>query len=325
MGIMTQKESQPQVIYLDQKCWIELAKIYFGNPKEQDRLLLTKMQNAVVEQRAIFPLTLSNMEETYRISNNERRKKLAHLMISLSKGYSFQPYVERNLTAEIVNIVLRKIGAPTIDIRSTVLKQGISNMVGAKGALEQKEGAIPLPDEVMADLLKRTESAEALEILLSLGSPSDLATTRTSDIEMMERIRHELWKVKDNNLRHRVFLAQNVFQFVLPELAKISVEYNLPRDFIIKEGITRKEIDTFIDSIPTALCLFTLIYHRDQQRTRPIQANDFNDIWFLTLAIPYSDIVVTERMWTSISIRSKLDKKCHTKIFSSINDLAQFL
>lgn len=177
----------------------------------------------------------------------------------------------------------------------------------------------------MAELLKRTESAEALEILLSAGSPSDLTTTRASDVEMMERIRHELWKVKDNNLRHRVFLAQNVLQFVLPELAKISMELNLPRDFIIRKGMTRKEIDAFVDSIPTALCLFTLIYHRDQQRSRLIQANDFNDIWFLTLSIPYSDIVVTERMWTSISIRSKLDKKCNTKIFSSIHDLDQFL
>lgn len=325
MGLMIQKENQPQVIYLDQKCWIELAKIYFGNPSEEDGLLLTKMQNAVAEQRVIFPLTLSNMEETYRIGNKDRRKKLARLMISLSKGYSFQPYVERNLTKEIINIVLRKIGAPTIDIRSTILKQGISNMVGAKGTLKQKEGAVPLPDEVMAELLKRTESAESLEILLSLGSPSDLTTTRPSDIEMMEKIRHELWKLKDNNLRQRVFLAQNVFQFVLPELAKISMEYNLPRDFIIKKGITRKEISAFIDSIPTALCLFTLIYHRDQQRTRPIQANDFNDIWFLTLSIPYSDIVVTERMWASISIRSKLDKKCGTKIFSSIHSLDQFL
>lgn len=141
----------------------------------------------------------------------------------------------------------------------------------------------------------------------------------------MERIRNDLWKVKDNNLRYRVFLAKNISAMITPELAKISIKNNLPPDLIIRKGITRKEIDSFIDALPTALCLFALLYHRDQQRSRPIQGNDFNDIWFLTLAIPYSDIVVTERMWASIAVRSKLDKKCNTKIFASIHDLAQFL
>lgn len=177
---MSQKESQPLVIYLDQKCWIELAKIHFGVSSEQDRILLGAMQNAVAEQRAIFPLTLSNMEETHRIGNYERRKKLAHLMISLSKGYSFQPYVEHNLRLEIMNIVLRKLDASPIDIRVRILKQGISNMVGAKGTIEQRKGATPLPEETMAYLREYTESAEALEILLREGVPSELTMTKKS-------------------------------------------------------------------------------------------------------------------------------------------------
>ena len=254
------------------------------------------MQSAVDEERAIFPLTLSNMEETHRISNYERRKKLANIMISLSKGYSFQPYVERNLRAEIVNIILSKLGAHPIDIRLQILKPGISNLAGAKGEIKQREGAIPLPDEVIDNLREYTESAEALEILLREGRPSELTMTKNADIVAMERIRNDLWKVKDNNLRYRVFLAKNISAMVTSELAKISIKNNLPPDLIIKKGITRKEIDSFIDALPfSALCLFTLLYHRDQQRSRPIQGNDFNDIWFLTLAIPYSDIVVTER------------------------------
>jgi hypothetical protein len=126
-------------------------------------------------------------------------------------------------------------------------------MVGAKGTMEQGKGATPLPDEVMAYLRKFTEGAEALEILLREGGPSELTITKKSDIDVMERIRNDLWKVKDNNLRYRVFLARNVFAMVTPELAKISMKYNLPPDLIIRKGITREEIDSFIEALPTAL------------------------------------------------------------------------
>ena len=316
----------PQVIYLDQKCWIELARIKFGNASDEESALLRKIQQAVNENRAIFPLTLSNFEETVKITDDDRRTKLASLMIETSKGFSFQPNFDRTLEFEIINIVLRKLGAPLIDIRKAILKQGISNMVGAKGTITQKKGATPLPDDVLASLIDRIESAEAIETLLSIGRGKfNLPLTRLSDIQAMEKIRNDLWKVKDNNLRFRVFLAINIRELITPKLAKIMYDAQLPKDLIFKEKTTRKDIDDFMDLVPTALCLFTLIYHRDQQRMRPIQANDFNDIWFLTLAIPYSDIVVTERMWTSIAIRSKLDKRCGTKVFHSIQSLTPYL
>lgn len=246
-------------------------------------------------------------------------------MVKISKGYSFQPYTQFTLRAEIRNVVLTRLGLSPVDIRKLILKQGISNMVGAKATLKPKRGAPPLPEHLMAELLKLTESSEALEILLREGSSKDLDSTRKSDIETMERIRQNLWKVKDNNLRYRVFMAINITDMILPELGKITIEWKLPPDLIIKKNLTRKDVEALLVELPTALCLFTLIYYRDQQISRPIQANDFNDIWFLTLAIPYSDIVVTERMWTSIAIGSKLDKKCKTKVFSSVYNLCQYL
>ena len=51
----------------------------------------------------------------------------------------------------------------------------------------------------------------------------------------------------------------------------------------------------------------------------------FNDVWFLTLALPYNDVVITERMRTSIIRQAKLDKKCNTIILSSINELGKYL
>lgn len=318
---MSQKE--PLVIYLDQWCWIELAKIRYGNPSEENKRLLTKIENAVKENRAIFPITLCNTDETLKIVDDKRRERLANFMIELSKAYSFQPYFGNNFKLELKNVVLKKLGLPQINIRKMVLKQGLSNLVGAKAEVTSKEGSEPIPEWLKKELEDSTESPEGIKFLLTVKS--NLSSPKISEIKVMEAIRNDLWKIKDNNLRYRVFLAQNTIKMITPEIAKITLQWNLPNDFIIKGEWTQKEMYAFIDSLPTALCLFTLLYHRDQQRSRPIQANDFNDIWSLTIAIPYSDIVVTEGMWASIAIRSKLDKKCNTHIFSSIQNLAQCL
>ena len=94
---------------------------------------------------------------------------------------------------------------------------------------------------------------------------------------------------------------------------------------LIDKIIPKDDIEQFYMSIPTALCEFTLLFNRDQQLQRPIEVNDIADIWHLTLAIPYSDIVITERMWTSICKRTKLDQKCDTIILSSIKELNKYL
>jgi hypothetical protein len=176
----------------------------------------------------------------------------------------------------------------------------------------------------MDKLLTITESTFAMNYILNIA-PTVECDVKQSDIDQIEKNRQMLFKIKDKTLRYNSFLAWNISQMLLPELAKITMAWNLPKDLIITKIMPPNEIDSFLDAIPTALCFFTLIYQRDQLKDRKIEANDFNDIWFLSLAIPYSDIVVTEKLWKTISKGSKLDLKCNTKVFSSVYDLLPFL
>jgi hypothetical protein len=316
-----------KVVYLDQKCWIDIAKLYFGEMSEQDSNLVKKLLEASEKGQMIFPLSLSHIDETNRITDDKRRNQLAFLMAKISRGYSLQPYFNRLLRAEIRNIVLRKLGLNAINIRDYVLKKGISNLLGAKPTLVPRKNApsSELPEDVKKKLLDLLESSESIELALQQRPPKSIDENKREVVKRMEKIRHDISAIKDNNLRQRVFLARNMIEIVGPELAKILLEHNLPRDFFLKEKSTRKDIDELLDNMPTALCLFTLIYQRDQQLQRPIEVNDFNDIWFLTLAIPYSDIVVTEKMWVSIATRTKLDRKCNTILLSSIYQLESHL
>jgi hypothetical protein len=313
-----------KVVYLDQKCWIELARLYYHKQNEQDSELVGKILEASEKHEVIFPLSMSHLEETMKISSARRKNELVPLMIRLSRGYSFQPDFSINIRAEIQNIILKKLGLPQIDIRSYILKQGISNLIGGgKPTLEFRKGS-ELPEDIQKELLDLLENPQVMEFSFKLKLPKSFLNTNEL-VEIFEKNRQKLSKIKDNNLRRRAFLAWNMMAIIVPELAKALYEKELPKDFILKEKPTRKDIEILLDSIPTALCLLTLIYQRDQQLQRPIQINDFHDIWFLTLALPYSDIVATEKMWASIVKQTKLDRKCNTIILSSMKELGKYL
>jgi len=314
-----------KIVYLDQKCWIDIAKLYYGQPTKEEKALIERILQSSEKGQLIFPLSLSHFEETMKIGNSRRKSQLAFLMAKLSQGYALQPYFEKVIEAEIQNIMLRKLALPTVNIRDFVLKKGVSQLVGATPELVFEKGIASSEaiQEIKEKLLDLLEEPKTIEILLNQSLPKSFGRGLEKSIREMEKNRRELRKIKDNNLRKKAFLARNIFAIILPELAKISLEYNLPKHFFIREKPTERDVNEFLDSIPTALCLFMLIFQRDQQFQRPIPKNDFNDIWFLTLAIPYCDIVVTEKMWTTIARQAKLDTKCNTMILSSVSELGK--
>ena len=316
-----------KIVYLDQKCWINLAKLYFGKKSEQENNFVKRLVEASEKGQMIFPLSMSHLNETNSIADYERRKKLSSLMVKISKCYTLQPYFNRLLRAEIRNYVLLKLGLNTINVRDHILKKGISNLLGAEPKLIPRNGnnSSELPEDVKNKLLELLESPEAMELALMQRSPKSIEKNKRELINKLEKNRHDLSTIKDNNFRKRVFFARNMVDMVVPILVKISVECNLPKDFFFKGKPTRKDVEELLDNIPTDRCLFTLIYQRDNQLKRPIEVNDFNDIWFLTLAIPYCDFVVTENMWVSIATQTKLAKKCNTTMLSSINQLESYL
>jgi hypothetical protein len=188
---MSQKE--PLVIYLDQWCWIELAKIRYNCSSEKDKELLAKIDSAVKEKRAIFPITLCNADETLKIVDDKRRERLANLMLELSNAYSFQPYFDSNFKLELKNVVFNKLGLPQIHIRKMVLKRGLSNLVGAKAKVSL-EGSKTISKLLKKELEDSTESPECLKFLLTVKS--NPSPSKTSQIKVMESIRNDLWKNK---------------------------------------------------------------------------------------------------------------------------------
>lgn len=94
------------------------------------------------------------------------------------------------------------------------------------------------------------------------------------------------------------------------------------QDFL---ALGREQLLAFWESIPTLHVEIALESERDEQRSREIQANDVIDVSFLSVAIPYCDIVVTERFWVHLAQRNGLDQSYDTILLTDLTELEQYL
>jgi hypothetical protein len=60
---------------------------------------------------------------------------------------------------------------------------------------------------------------------------------------------------------------------------------------------------------------------RQQSQDTNWKPNDLNDIASLAVAIPYCDVVVTERQWSHMARRAELDRRFNTVILHDLRSL----
>ena len=319
----------PRVIHLDQKNWIELARGYYRRAPSLHRIAQNVVEKSQSGQ-AIFPLSLTHLDETVRNLNRERRQRLAKYMVLVSQGWAILP-APFILKPEIEDACLKHLGLPGYDLQSFAIKKGLSQLMGAKGTLVDKDPSKPLPQDLKKRLLKKLESPETRLRLMEIGfAQSELMELRANEratTEKLEQIRSSLQsRIKDNDLRRRVTLANYLITEINPEVVKFLLSIDVdPKIFANKVLTDLERLTRFFQKMPTSYCTAQLTLYRDMQRMRRLQPNDLNDIMSLSIAIPYSDIVVTEKMWQRAIIQTKLNELRPTLILKCAKELAPIL
>lgn len=287
---------QPQVIYLDQNAWSNIAK--------SNREIVGFFENLADSGKFIFPLSIVHLQETTKISNSDFRLKIAKLMIKLSKQYSFLPYIDKVIDMEVRNQILRLYGCQPVNLHNFVLGKGICHLIGVKPTIIKRPGANVSgepPIDVKEKMMGYIESPKAMLDAFLLSYDNAITEERYAEVvKKMELNRKNLLGIANKNDRRKFVFADFMIDIIGPPVSKMLAELNLPKESMFFKNWRKQDFDNFIDNIPTALSLFSLVVKRDQQLHRPIQVNDIPDVWALSMAIPYSDIVVTEKLWTSI-------------------------
>ena len=323
------------VVHLDQKDWIELARGYYGRDREFEEIA----QNVVEKSEsglAIFPLSITHFDETLKNLNSERRQRLAKYMILVSQGWAILP-APMIIEPEIEDACRKYLGLPRYDLQKFAIKKGISQLLGAKADLEieAKDANSPLLkdlhlEDLKRELLEKVESPKMLLWFMERGFDKSELRRRQEEAmattEKLEQIRLTgQSQIRDNDLRRRVAIVEYFLKVINPKVITFLLSMNVDPTAFRVVLRSRKRTIRFFQSMPTSYCLVQLSHYRDMQRKRKIDPNDLNDIMSLSIAIPYSDVVVTETMWQTAIIQTKLNELRPTLILRSVKELGPIL
>ncbi len=319
--------SSPKIVFLDTNKWIELARGYHGKAP-QLKAIVRGVTKTSESGRALFPISLVQFDETVKNLNLERRKRLAEFMLLISKGWTILP-ATRIINSEIEDACRAYSGLLRLDLQKFAIKKGVSQMLGAKAGLVYKKSKARLPKRVEQHLLDAIDSQSTL-----LHSMTDWADDRISKsalrvnkeyVRKIEAIRKKQALVRDKEQLHTGELAKCLLDMI-PEIALFFYGIGQdPRPFLERIMADKDSMIEFLHQTPTAFCNVELSFYRDMLTSRKVQPNDLNDIMMLSVAIPYSDAVVTERMWDKAITQYKLDALRPTKVFSGLTDLHSWL
>jgi len=135
----------------------------------------------------------------------------------------------------------------------------------------------------------------------------------------MLKDRDSLLELSKSN-RYPNFLFRRFFGLV--KFLNIELK-SLCKDKIISKSMldNKEKIFKFLEEAPSLNISTKLTYSLLKDKERPIQEHDNRDINFLSTAIPYCDIVITERTWKHLARINKLDSEYLTIIENDLNYL----
>lgn len=313
-------------VYLDQNIWIELSKIYFGkindkNLKETYTLFKKSIDNDDIKTY----LSYSHIQETLKIKNNVKRDNLIEFMMEFSKGNTILPYFTM-INLEIQNYFYDRIGLG-FNLKNKPFGKGLPHLLGGKLELSYMD-SYKLPPDIKKELLDSTESMEFMK--LAFKDEKFLKLHQNSNnfdngiTKKFEFIRSENNKVIDKNLKRRLTLVKILSGTVVPELARLACKYQCDPKIMMNKW-NEEDIMVFLKKLPTTYTDFILTYKRDANIGRDISSHDLYDIAAYSVAIPYCDIFVGEKMFTSFAINEKLNVQYNTKIISNLSNFRVML
>lgn len=342
------------VIYLDQNKWIELLRAKSGAASNSVALdVLEALRTAVSEQRIVVPLSAGNYLETWHRADSESRHALAALMREISGFATILP-VQHLLCLEVEALMLTQYRGINChcqvpDIKATFVGRGVDHafhsqtgrlrLVSRVASETATEGPNIRPDDEFRSMLQKVRQLpdDAYEWWslagFNQGFPSDGWDIR-QEHRFGSRYANEETALADQ-LAADSHLRNRLDDLVCTqELVAITDTFN--RIAYWHDARTGKYIDTFmregpdfgrrfIDSLPTRACLRRLRVAKHRNPQWKWQQHDRTDLGILSAAIPYADIVVTERQWVHTAHSMKLDALFGTKVTSTLADVLTLL
>jgi hypothetical protein len=333
---LLQPPRPPRLVYLDLNHWIPLAQAATGHAQGAGyREALDACRTAKATGAALFPLSATHYIEMYNIKDPRQRRDIAAVMEELS---GFATLVSRSVVmvaevrAVLDAVVGREASTDTVDL----LGFGWGPAFGKRGGLRMRDAdgrdvthqlsaaltaalakadlqleraflAGP-PDEELPALLEQGYDALAAikvaqqraqreeELRVKLDADPRWRRGRLRDVVAARELRHELFDIVEAALRRRGLAWGDVLG-------------------------DRESLRRFMGAMPSTDVAIALKIKRHRDATLGWIANDINDIDALSLAVPYCDLVVTEKFAHHLLTTSRVAERMNTVVMRSMSEL----
>lgn len=312
--------------------WINLLKAAHKKP---DFLRYQEIYQKVVETsesgKHIYRLSMCHLNESMKRNNLDSRNDLLLFIFTTTKFNSIFPWVYI-LDLEVRNAILKILEKHETDLSKIVFGRGVDHCLGAKGKIISKSSK-PIPEEIYEKLYSALiDPVKMADALSKIGMEERISDGIKRDEELakvLEELRKKEYahkdKTKRQNIAHFNFIIHMLRDRFIIQSQILGLTNSQIKSLIITYFTTREKLFDFLKLIPTLYVFFVLNHARNLNKSRPIDSHDIYDLGALSIAIPYCDVVVTERQWAQILNEKGLDKLYNTRIIYKLDDLNSIL
>ncbi|MFT3941546.1 hypothetical protein [Rhodopseudomonas sp.] len=311
-----------QIIYLDQNKWIDLLRaVKYPTDFPKLRRVLTRLVEESRTGQVIIPLTQTNIYETHKINDPDRRNDLAYVQATLSQGRVFRGRSKR-LEIEIPAVLRKAYGLEPIEC----VPLWFLSEVFFEATLEWQDPRLaPISNRVVEAI--RKAPARRLFEYLTLTPENVRRKAIINFTEQSEELKRRLETRRSHHANESLSMRRRLYSAAMM-IDELDVILRLVRQAGLPEQdeheILRKTSRQIVSDAPT-YCIEREIALRLESQSRPIDQNDLRDMQAFSTVLAYANVVVAETLFANLTIQSGLHKKFGTVVTTDLLSLPDIL
>lgn len=344
---MEDRRERPVIAYLDMNVWVSMAR---GVSQDDPRWTVARsgLETAVSRGQAVLPLSVAHYLELWHRRDQRSREQIGALMrdatayATLRSPYSVRHHEVRALVTELA-------GASTSPLSTTdLLGHGASHAFGspygrfrfvaslASADNTVREGPAVSAPENWESLERSGPAWEWLQLVGTQAMLESEGVDRTPEHRYGTQHMQDELRLRERIIREPGTPAQLWDFVVADELSSLTDEINeiaevldVNPNLFFSSGVLGQpgpeSVHAFIAAMPSAFAWATLRYWKHRDLTHPWEQHDWTDISALSVAVPYCDVVITERRWAHMIKATGLAKRYGTEAGHGIAALETLL
>ena len=297
-----------KIIYLDTWAWIRLEQA-LTNQDNNLQKILQHLQKRVKGGFICLPLSLTHCLEMIKRCNVDDRRRLWSFATRLSGCFG----------------MLNKESLLPMLINKAVAKVFNVNVVSESVEVFTNSGLFGIESGGQCLLTDHYLTTENGWISFWMDMPSDVCDSFLDPIEKSEKefVKRrnelkELWRKEQQDNRKKAYIARLFYDL---QTYYHSAMMSLGKNQEDIEHIDMEDRLRLVTEVPPLDVEVSLAVQHQQQWDKEERDNDARDIGHLCMAIPYCDVVITERYWIDKIKKEKIDVKYGTQVSSDIGSL----